>query len=76
VHSIAAHYVLNYGTEEQKRLWLPRMASGELHRRDRHDRAGRGLRPQGIRTRAVREGDEYVVNGSKIFITTARSPRS
>jgi acyl-CoA dehydrogenase len=69
VHSIAAHYVLNYGTEEQKRHWLPRMASGELIGAIAMTEPGAGSDLKGIRTRAVREGDEYVVNGSKIFIT-------
>ena len=69
VHSIVAHYVLNHGTEEQKQRWLPRMASGELRRRHRHDRAGRGLGPAGHRTRAERRGDHYVINGCKTFIT-------
>jgi acyl-CoA dehydrogenase len=69
VHSIAAHYVLNYGTEEQKQRWLPRMASGELIGAIAMTEPGAGSDLKGIRTRAVREGGEYVVNGSKIFIT-------
>jgi acyl-CoA dehydrogenase len=69
VHSIAAHYVLNYGTEEQKSRWLPRMASGELIGAIAMTEPGAGSDLKGIRTRAVREGDHYVVNGSKIFIT-------
>ena len=69
VHSIAAHYVLNYGTEEQKGRWLPRMASGELIGAIAMTEPGAGSDLKGIRTRAVREGDQYVVNGSKIFIT-------
>ena len=69
VHSIAAHYVLNYGTEEQKLRWLPRMASGELIGAIAMTEPGAGSDLKGIRTRAVRDGDQYVVNGSKIFIT-------
>jgi acyl-CoA dehydrogenase len=69
VHSIAAHYVLNYGTEAQKQRWLPRMASGELIGAIAMTEPGAGSDLKGIRTRAVREGDQYVVNGSKIFIT-------
>lgn len=69
VHSIAAHYVLNYGTEEQKARWLPRMASGELIGAIAMTEPGAGSDLKGIRTRAVREGDQYVINGSKIFIT-------
>jgi acyl-CoA dehydrogenase len=69
VHSIAAHYVLNYGTEEQKQRWLPRMASGELIGAIAMTEPGAGSDLKGIRTRAVRDGDQYVINGSKIFIT-------
>jgi acyl-CoA dehydrogenase len=69
VHSIAAHYVLNYGTEEQKQRWLPRMARGELIGAIAMTEPGAGSDLKGIRTRAVREGGEYVINGSKIFIT-------
>jgi acyl-CoA dehydrogenase len=69
VHSIAAHYVLNYGTEEQKRRWLPRMASGELIGAIAMTEPGAGSDLKGIRTKAVRDGDHYVINGSKIFIT-------
>ncbi len=69
VHSIAAHYVLNYGTEEQKHRWLPRMARGELIGAIAMTEPGAGSDLKGIRTRAVRDGDEYVINGSKIFIT-------
>jgi len=69
VHSIAAHYVLNYGTDQQRQRWLPRMASGELIGAIAMTEPGAGSDLKGIRTRAVREGDEYVVNGSKIFIT-------
>ncbi len=69
VHSIAAHYVLNYGTEDQKQRWLPRMASGELIGAIAMTEPGAGSDLKGIRTRAVRDGDHYVVNGSKIFIT-------
>ncbi len=69
VHSIAAHYVLNYGTPEQKTRWLPRMARGELIGAIAMTEPGAGSDLKGIRTRAVRDGDHYVVNGSKIFIT-------
>jgi acyl-CoA dehydrogenase len=69
VHSICAHYVLNYGSEAQKQRWLPRLASGELIGAIAMTEPGAGSDLQGIRTRAVRDGDHYVVNGSKIFIT-------
>ena len=69
VHSIAAHYVLNYGSEEQKQRWLPRMARGELIGAIAMTEPGAGSDLKGIRTKAVREGGDYVVNGSKTFIT-------
>ena len=69
VHSILAHYVLNYGSEEQKRDWLPRMASGELVGAIAMSEPGAGSDLQAIRTRAAREGDHYVINGSKTFIS-------
>lgn len=73
VHSIAAHYVLNHGSEAQKRRWLPRLASGELIGAIAMTEPGAGSDLQGIRTRAVRDGDHYVVDGSKIFITNGGS---
>ena len=73
VHSIGAHYVLNHGTEEQKRRWLPRMARGELIGAIAMTEPGAGSDLKSIRTRAVRDGDHYVVNGSKIFITNGGS---
>jgi acyl-CoA dehydrogenase len=69
VHSILAHYVLNHGTEEQKRRWLPRMASGELVGAIAMTEAGAGSDLQAIKTRAQRDGDHYVINGSKTFIS-------
>jgi acyl-CoA dehydrogenase len=73
VHSIAAHYVLNHGNEAQKQRWLPRLARGELIGAIAMTEPGAGSDLQGIRTRAVRDGDHYVVNGSKIFITNGGS---
>jgi acyl-CoA dehydrogenase len=69
VHSICAHYLVNHGTEEQKRKFLPRMASGELIGAIGMTEPAAGSDLQGVKTRAVRDGDSYVVNGSKIFIT-------
>ncbi len=69
VHSICAHYLLNHGTPEQKHRFLPRMASGELIGAIGMTEPGAGSDLQGIKTRAVRDGDDYVINGSKIFIT-------
>lgn len=69
VHSICAHYLVNHGTEEQKQRFLPRMARGELIGAIGMTEPSAGSDLQGVRTRAVLEGDEYIVNGSKIFIT-------
>jgi acyl-CoA dehydrogenase len=69
VHSICAHYVVNHGTEEQKKRFLPRMASGELIGAIGMTEPGAGSDLQALKTRAVRDGEDYVINGSKIFIT-------
>jgi acyl-CoA dehydrogenase len=70
VHSvIVAPYLLHYGTEEQKRRWLPRMASGDLVGAIAMTEPGAGSDLQALRTTARRDGDHYVVNGSKTFIT-------
>ncbi len=69
VHSIAAHYILDYGTEEQKQRWLPRLASGDMLAGIAMTEPGAGSDLKAIRTRARLDGDHYVVDGSKTFIT-------
>ena len=69
VHSIVAHYLLNYGTEEQKQRWLPRMATGELVGAIAMTESGAGSDLQAVKTRAHRDGDHYVIKGSKTFIS-------
>ena len=69
VHVIAAHYLLNHGTEEQKRRYLPRMAKGELVGAIAMTEPGAGSDLQAIRTRAERHGNQYKLNGSKTFIS-------
>jgi len=69
VHMIAAHYILAYGTEEQKQAWLPKMVTGELIAGIAMTEPGTGSDLQAVRTKAVRDGDSYVVNGAKTFIS-------
>ncbi|WP_132879123.1 acyl-CoA dehydrogenase family protein [Tamaricihabitans halophyticus] len=70
VHNgIVAHYLNSYGNDEQKQRWLPKMASGELVGAVAMTEPGTGSDLQNVQTRAVREGDEYVINGAKTFIT-------
>jgi len=69
VHSIAAHYFLNHGTPQQQQEFLPRMVTGELVGALAMTEPGAGSDVQAIRTRARREGDEWVLNGSKTFIS-------
>ena len=69
VHSIVAHYLLNHGTEEQKRRYLPPMARGELVGAIAMTEPGAGSDLQGIRCTAARNGAGYLVNGAKTFIT-------
>jgi acyl-CoA dehydrogenase len=70
VHNgIVAHYLLNYASEAKKREWLPKFASGEFVGAVAMTEPGTGSDLQSIKTRAVRNGDFYVINGAKTFIT-------
>jgi alkylation response protein AidB-like acyl-CoA dehydrogenase len=68
-NDVMAPYVVDLTNDEQKQRWLPGFASGELITAIAMSEPGAGSDLQGIRTTAVREGDHYVVNGQKTFIT-------
>ncbi|WP_447593742.1 acyl-CoA dehydrogenase family protein [Aquipseudomonas campi] len=70
LHSdIVAPYILHYGSEAQKLKYLPKLVSGELVTAIAMTEPGTGSDLQGVKTTAVLDGDEYVINGSKTFIT-------
>src|SRR3546814_18839043 len=70
--SLVATYILSFGSDEQKRHWLPRMVRGEaigsLGMTEPH--AGSDLKA--VRTQAVRDGEEFVINGQKVFISNGQ----
>ncbi|WP_028114923.1 acyl-CoA dehydrogenase family protein [Ferrimonas kyonanensis] len=73
LHSdIAVPYILNYGTEEQKQRYLPGCISGELVTAIAMTEPGTGSDLQGVKTTAVRDGDDWIINGSKTFITNGQ----
>lgn len=70
LHSdIVANYVNNFGTEEQKKEWLPKMCTGEVVSAIAMTEPGTGSDLQSVKTNAKPDGDHYILNGSKIFIT-------
>ena len=73
LHSdIVADYLVGYGSEAQKARWLPRMVSGETPTAIAMTEPGAGSDLQGVRTTAVKDGDVYVINGSKTYITNGQ----
>ncbi|MFC9251376.1 acyl-CoA dehydrogenase family protein [Amycolatopsis thailandensis] len=71
-HTVVAKLLATYGTQEQKDAYLPKMATGEIRATMALTEPGGGSDLQALRTTARREGDEYVVNGGKTWITNAR----
>jgi acyl-CoA dehydrogenase len=72
-NAIVAPYIWHYGSDEQKRKWLPRMASGELVGAIAMTEPGAGSDLQGVKTTAKKDGNHYVINGSKTFITNGQT---
>ncbi len=74
LHSdIVAPYILAYGTEDQRRRYLPRMARGEIIGAIAMSEPGAGSDLQGVRTTAMHRGNGYILNGSKTFITNGQN---
>ena len=72
-HFIVAYMVMQHGTEEQKQKYLPRMATGEVRGAFSMSEPGLGSDVSAISTKAVKEGDEYVINGQKMWLTNGGS---
>ncbi|MGA4788816.1 acyl-CoA dehydrogenase family protein [Nocardia sp. AB354] len=70
-NGIAGQVLVNFGTDEQKAQWLERIASGEVVASFALTEPGAGSNPAGLRTKAVRDGDDWVIDGQKRFITNA-----
>lgn len=71
-HTVVAKLIAEYGTAEQKDKYLPRMATGELRATMALTEPGGGSDLQAMRTVATKDGEDYVINGSKTWITNAR----
>lgn len=72
-NAIVMPYITHYGTEEQKQRWLPRLATGELVAAIAMTEPGAGSDLQAIKTTAKKVGNQYVINGSKTFITNGQT---
>ncbi|TDF83762.1 acyl-CoA dehydrogenase family protein [Pseudomonas sp. H9] len=73
INHIVGHYILASGTEAQKQQWLPKIASGECICAIAMTEPGTGSDLQGVRTRAIKQGDKYVISGSKTFISNGQN---
>jgi acyl-CoA dehydrogenase len=71
-NAIVAPYILHYGSKEQKKKWLPKMATGELIGAIAMSEPGAGSDLQGVKTTARKDGNQYTINGSKTFITNGQ----
>ena len=71
-HTVVSKLLVTFGTKQQQDAWLPKMATGEVRATMALTEPGGGSDLQAMRTTARRDGDEYVVNGSKTWITNAR----
>lgn len=69
LHNIVSHYIVTFGTQEQKLNWLPQMAQADKIAGIAMTEPGTGSDLQSIKTTAIRDGDEYVINGSKTYIS-------
>lgn len=69
---VIAPYIMKYGSEEQRKYWLPRMVSGEAISAIAMTEPDTGSDLQNIKTRAIRDGDDYVINGQKMFISNGQ----
>src|SRR2546423_13407042 len=71
-HTIAAYLVVHHGTDEQKKRWLPRLAAGEIRGCLSLSEADAGSDTSAITCRAVRDGDEYRITGTKMWVTNGQ----
>ena len=73
IQSIVIHYITAYGSHEQKTKWLPKLISGEKVGALAMTEPGAGSDVQSIATTATKDGNQYSINGSKIFITNGQT---
>ena len=73
IQSIVIHYIRAYGTEDQKARWLPKLATGEMVAALAMTEPGAGSDVQSVRTSAAKNANEYLINGSKTFITNGQT---